>query len=71
MTRQAPPAPVLREMGEYEECLAEAQRLYKRVKDAPAREREGARRDYERALQRAREVGAQLARDLHRAAHAA
>lgn len=71
MARQAPPVPVLREMGEYEECLAEARRLYQRVKDAPAAGREEARREYERALQRAREVGARLARDLDRAAHAA
>jgi hypothetical protein len=71
MTRTAPPAPVLQKMGKYEECLAEAQRLYKRVKSAPAAERDAARRDYEAALQRARELGAVLARELDRAAHAA
>lgn len=56
---------VLQEMGDYEACLAEAQRLYKRVKNARAgAEREAAQREYDRALQRARELGARLAREL-------
>lgn len=71
MTRQALPAPVLREMGKYEECLAEVRGWYRRVKDAPPAQRDAARREYERALQRARDLGARLARELDDAAHAA
>lgn len=71
MTYQAPPAPVLRDMGKYEECLADARAWYRRARDAPPAERDAARREYERALQRARDVGARLARELGAAAHAA
>ena len=69
------PAPkhVLDEMGAYETCLADARRLYRRAMNAPPSERAAAKRDYERALSRARELGARLTRDLNDAArgHAA
>lgn len=66
---------VFEEMSDYEASLADAQRLYKRVRNAaPGHEREAAQREYDRALQRARELGARVARDLSLAsgrAHAA
>jgi len=63
------PRHVLDEMGGYEVCLADARRLYRRIRDAPPGERPAAQREYARAIARAREVGARLTRDLD--AHAA
>ncbi len=60
---------VFEEMGDYEVSLAELQRLYKQLRAAAPEERPAAQRDYERALQRARDLGARVARDLD-AAHA-
>lgn len=71
MPRHASHPPLHRQMGEYEETLADAQRLYKRMTRVPTAERAAAKRDYEHALQRARELGARVARELDRHAHAA
>ena len=47
-------------LGEYEESLVEAQRLYRRVVNAQGGEREAAQREYDAALRKAREVAARL-----------
>lgn len=61
---------VFEEMGDYEVCLAEVQRLYKRLRNASPSERDAAQREYDHALQRARDLGARLARELNAAAAA-
>lgn len=53
-------APLPEQMSEYEACLAEAQRLYRRLASARGEERAAAERDYARALKRAREMAARL-----------
>lgn len=63
---------VLVEMGEYEKVLADARAMYRRVRDASsAPEREAAQRAYNDALQKARLIGARLAKELDGAARAA
>lgn len=68
---QVLPQPVLREMGDYEVCLADVQRAYRRLRDASPRDREEAKRAHDAALQRARVLGRKLSADLRSAAAAA
>lgn len=47
-------------MGEYEACLADVQRAYRRVLAARGAARATAQREYERAMEAARELGGRV-----------